>query len=80
MAVFQIYLQSEKEKKMGWVLDDSHVVLVKFPGGKGSARWLVVLMQWPVLLSPKFGAKSSHGEGSAHVGPMETFGCKYNVS
>jgi hypothetical protein len=34
----------------------------------------VVVMQQPVLLSPKFGAKSSHGEGSAQVRPMETFG------
>jgi hypothetical protein len=27
---------------------------------KGSMKWCIVLMQQPVLLSPKFGAKSSH--------------------
>jgi hypothetical protein len=31
----------------------------KLPDEKRSVRWCVVLMQKPVLLSPKFGAKSS---------------------
>jgi hypothetical protein len=41
--------------------DDSHVVFGKeFPGEKGSARWCIVVMQQPVLLSPKFVMKASH--------------------
>jgi hypothetical protein len=41
--------------------DDSHVVFgQKFPGEKGSKRRCVVVMQQPVLLLPKFWAKSSH--------------------
>jgi hypothetical protein len=40
---------------------DSHVVFgQKFPRGKGSVRLCVVLMQQPVLLSTKFGGKSSY--------------------
>jgi hypothetical protein len=31
----------------------------KFPGEKGSVKLSVAIMQQPVLLSPKFGAKSS---------------------
>jgi hypothetical protein len=31
----------------------------KFSGGKGSVRQCVAVMQEPVLLSPKFGAKFS---------------------
>jgi hypothetical protein len=31
-----------------------------FPGEKGSVKRSIVVMQQPVLLSPKFGAKSSH--------------------
>jgi hypothetical protein len=46
---------------VGWVADDSYVVLGKrFHGEKGSVRRWVVVMQLPVLLPPKFGAKSSH--------------------
>jgi hypothetical protein len=41
--------------------DDSHVVFgQKFPGEEGSVRRCVDVMQQSVLLSPKFGAKSSH--------------------
>jgi hypothetical protein len=41
--------------------DDSHVVVDQMPPGeKGSVRGCVVAMQQPVLLSPKFGKKSSH--------------------
>jgi hypothetical protein len=41
--------------------DDSHVVIgQRFPGIKGSVRGYVVVMQQPVLLCPKFGAKPSH--------------------
>jgi hypothetical protein len=32
----------------------------KFPGKKGAVRRCVVMMQQPVVLLPKFGAKSSH--------------------
>jgi hypothetical protein len=32
----------------------------KFPGEKGSVRQCGVVMQQPILLSPKFGEKSSH--------------------
>jgi hypothetical protein len=38
------------------VEDDSHVFSQKIPGEKGNVRRCVV-MQQPVLLSPKFGAK-----------------------
>jgi hypothetical protein len=41
--------------------DDSHVVFVqKFPDEEGSVRSCVVMRQQPVLLSPKFGMKSSY--------------------
>jgi hypothetical protein len=61
MTAFQFYLQWEKQKKVGWMVGDSHVVFgQKFPGENGSVRWCVVIMQQPVLLSPKFEAKSSH--------------------
>jgi hypothetical protein len=36
------------------------LVKKKVPGEKGSVKRCVVVMQQPVLLSPKFGAKSSH--------------------
>jgi hypothetical protein len=40
---------------------DSHVVNgKKFPGKKGSARQCIAVMQQPVLLLQKFGAKSLH--------------------
>jgi hypothetical protein len=32
----------------------------KFPGEKGSVRRCVVVMQQPIFLLPKFGAKSSY--------------------
>jgi hypothetical protein len=61
MAAFPFYLQSGKERKVKWVGGDSHGAFgKKFLGGKGSVRWCVVVMQQPVLLSPKFGAKHSH--------------------
>jgi hypothetical protein len=58
-AAFPFYLQSEKERKLESVVDDSHVFRQKFPGEIGSVRLCVVVMQQPVL-SHKFGAKSSH--------------------
>jgi hypothetical protein len=49
---------NRKVRRLG---DNSHVVFGKtFPGGKGSVRRCVVVMQQPIVLSPKFGAKSSH--------------------
>jgi hypothetical protein len=35
MAAFQFYLQSGKQRKVGWVGNDSHIVFgQKFPGEK----------------------------------------------
>jgi hypothetical protein len=66
MAAFQFYLHSEKQTKVGWLGDGILVVFgKKFPGEKGSVRRCVVVMQQPVL-SPKFGAKSSHIFTQAH--------------
>jgi hypothetical protein len=60
-AIFQFYLQSGRERKVGWLGGDSLVAFgQEFPGEKGSVRWSVVVMQQPVPLSPKFEAKSSH--------------------
>jgi hypothetical protein len=43
-----------------WLGDDNHVVFAqKSPCWKENMRWCIV-MQQPDLLSPKFGAKSSH--------------------
>jgi hypothetical protein len=51
----------EETEKVGWMRDYSHVVFgKKFPGEKGSVKRCVVVIQQQVLLSPKFGAKSSH--------------------
>jgi hypothetical protein len=36
------------------------LLLFKVSGGKRNVRQCVVVMQQPVLLLPKFGAKSSH--------------------
>jgi hypothetical protein len=38
----------------------SHVFGQQFPGEEGRLRRCVVVIQWPVLFSPKFRAKSSH--------------------
>jgi hypothetical protein len=60
-AAFQFELQSGKQRKLRWVGNDRHVVFgKKFRGEKGSVRQCVVMMRQPVLLSQKFGAKSSH--------------------
>jgi hypothetical protein len=46
MAAFQFYLQSGKQRKVGWVGDDIHVVFgQKFTGEKGSVRWCVTVIQ-----------------------------------
>jgi hypothetical protein len=62
MAVFKIYLQFQKQRKVGLVVDDSHGVLgQQLKCEKGSVRWSVVMLQQAVFfLSPKFGAESSH--------------------
>jgi hypothetical protein len=40
MAAIQFYLQSEEQRKVGWVGDENHVVSgQKFPGEKESMRW-----------------------------------------
>jgi hypothetical protein len=55
MAAFQSCLQSGKQRKVGWAGDDSHVVFgTEFSSEKGSVRRCAVVMQQPVLLSPKF--------------------------
>jgi hypothetical protein len=62
------YLQSGKQKtrkgpnEASKVCgDDSHLAFCqKFPGEKVSVRRCVVVVQQPVPLLPKFGAKSSH--------------------
>jgi aerobic-type carbon monoxide dehydrogenase small subunit (CoxS/CutS family) len=47
-------------RQLVWVLDDSHVVFgKKVSSEKGSVSRCVVLVDEPVLLSPKFGTKSS---------------------
>jgi hypothetical protein len=61
MLAFQFYLQPWKQRKLGWVGTDCRFVFgQKFPGKIGSVRRCVVVMQYPVLLPTKFGAKSSH--------------------
>jgi hypothetical protein len=56
MAVFSSIF-NQANRKVGWVGDDSHVAFgQKFPG----VGWCIVMMQQMVLLSPKFGSKSSH--------------------
>jgi hypothetical protein len=61
MAAFQYYLQSGKQRKLGWVGDDSHFVFdQKFPGKRRSVRQCVVMMK-PVDLLPKL-----EGEVCAH--------------
>jgi hypothetical protein len=68
MAAFHIYVHSEKQKSLKGPSqesrlggDGSHIVSgKKFPVGKGSERRCIVVMQQPVLLSPKFGSKSFH--------------------
>jgi hypothetical protein len=60
MAAFYFYLQSRKQRKVGWVGDDSCVVFSnRLPCERGSVRRFVV-MQEPVLSPPKFGANFSH--------------------
>jgi hypothetical protein len=50
-----------KWQSYSFIFNDSRVVFrQKFPGEKGSVRRFVVVMQKPVLLSPKFHAKVSH--------------------
>jgi hypothetical protein len=61
MAAFQFYLQLGKQRKEGWVGDDSHIDSgQKVPSENGSWRQCTVIMQQPVPLSSKFGVKSSH--------------------
>jgi hypothetical protein len=61
MVAFQFYLQSGETEKSRVGGDNSHFVFgQKFLPEKGSVSWCIVVMQQPVLLSPKFGAKSSH--------------------
>jgi hypothetical protein len=61
MAAFQFYFQSWKKKEKvteEWVGKTVLLILVKNSLFKGMT-YCVVVMQQPVLWSPKFGAKSS---------------------
>jgi hypothetical protein len=60
MEAFQFYFRTGKQRKVGWE-EDSHVIFgQKFPGKKGNVRHCIVVMQQPVLLSPKLGERSFH--------------------
>jgi hypothetical protein len=55
MAVFHSYLQSGKQRKVGWMGDNSNVMFgQKFPGEKVNVKWSVGMMQEPVLFVAKF--------------------------
>jgi hypothetical protein len=44
-------------RKVGWVGDESRVIFSqKLPGEKGNVSRCVIVMQQPVVLSPKFWA------------------------
>jgi hypothetical protein len=59
MVAFQFHLQSvEQESSVGGKTVMLFLVK-KIPEEKGSVRKCVLIMQQPVLLLPKFGAKSS---------------------
>jgi hypothetical protein len=60
MAAFQFHIQSGKQKSRVGGGRQSRCFSSKFPGEKGSVKECVVVMQQPVILSPKFGAKFSH--------------------
>jgi hypothetical protein len=56
MVASQFYLQLGKQRKVGWMGDDSHVVFGQTaPGEKGSVRQCTVMLKQPVLLSPNSG-------------------------
>jgi hypothetical protein len=51
----------EQVWRVGWVgMGVIWFLVQKFPGQKGSVKWCAVMMQQPVLLSPKFWAESLH--------------------
>jgi hypothetical protein len=55
------FMFNRGNRKMWWMEDDSHVASgSSFPGEKGSVILCVVVKLQQVLLSPKFGSKSSH--------------------
>jgi hypothetical protein len=57
---------------------DSHVVLgQKFPSEKGNVRWCTIVVQQPLLLWPKFGAKSLHNftQSLYNVTAVRRIGC-----
>jgi hypothetical protein len=60
MVVFQFYLQSGKQKSRVGGGRKSLYFGQKLPGVKGSVRRCIVVMQQPVLFSPKFEVKSLH--------------------
>jgi hypothetical protein len=59
--LYQNGMKRGEVRHVGWVGDYSHVVFgKKFPGEKGIMRQSIVMIQQLFILSPKFGAKSSH--------------------
>jgi hypothetical protein len=57
MAASQFYLQSVKQREVGWVVDDIRVVFAQKLSGEKEVHCHDATV---VLLSPKFGVKSSH--------------------
>jgi hypothetical protein len=58
LSVLSLIGETEKSRMGG---NGSHFLFgQRFRGEKGSAKLCVVMMQQPVLLLPKLGAKSSH--------------------
>jgi hypothetical protein len=61
MAAFQFYFQSRKQRKIGCIGNESHVVFgQKIYGAKGNVKGVVVMKQRPDLSLSKLGAKFSH--------------------
>jgi hypothetical protein len=51
-------IKETDKSRMGFGTTVMLFLVKKFPAEKGSVRWCIVVMQQPVLLSPKFGVKS----------------------
>jgi hypothetical protein len=61
MTAFQLYNHSEKQRKVAWVGDDSHVVFGRgFRAEKGSVRRCVVAMQQPDFVAKVRGEVFAH--------------------
>jgi hypothetical protein len=62
---------------VGWGTAAMLLLVKEIPGRKGSVKWRVVVLQQPVMLSPKFSAKSSHifMKSSQNVAVLYGTGC-----